>query len=579
MLRQLKLQDRLVAMAAIPILVAAVVAAGLLLFLDGGGTTPYGIFALCGVVVSIAVAAAIGSSIRSSISEMATAAGELADAHRKLVAGEIAATDLPRLAVEGEDDLARLATSINAINTLTAEAGESRRSEVKEGLSNIVVNLARRSQTLLDRQVEYLDRLEGSEEDPDRLSELFKVDHLATRMRRNAESLKVLAEADPGRRRGGPVEVGDVLRVAMGEVENYESIELAEIDDGQVDAGAAMDLAHLVAELMENATQFSPPDTPVSVSGEFDGNDQFVISILDQGMGMPKDKLAEANTVLADPPELGLGMGRSLGFMVVGRLAQRLGATVKLGLNGQSGTEATITVPSSAFKGRTAPTKSAASPRQGAPTPVAAAKTASPALEKLLGLSEEGLESAANDTVGGEAGAAPTDWAANSPFSPDRSDSAGLPSRDAKAAEDADDNKTADDTAEADSSGSKDSSPTEEVEETWTPPEVTADAPPRIVDPPEKLTDAIPTGDDFESGVDSLLNPDADAQSGGLAKRQRGASEVPVGNSRPVAVSNRDPEEIKSMLSRYRDGLKGGKKNKDESDGDSSTSGDESKDK
>jgi hypothetical protein len=106
MLRQLKLQDRLVAMAAIPILVAAVVAAGLLLFLDGGGTTPYGIFALCGVVVSIAAAAVIGSSIRSSISEMATAADELADAHRKLVAGEIAATDLPRLAVDGEDDLA-----------------------------------------------------------------------------------------------------------------------------------------------------------------------------------------------------------------------------------------------------------------------------------------------------------------------------------------------------------------------------------------------------------------------------------------------------------------------------------------
>ena len=574
MLRQLKLQDRLVAMAAIPILVAAVVAAGLLLFLDGGGTTPYGIFALCGVVVSIAAAAVIGSSIRSSISEMATAADELADAHRKLVAGEIAATDLPRLTVDGEDDLARLATSINVINTLTAEAGESRRSEVKEGLSNIVVNLARRSQTLLDRQVEYLDRLEGSEEDPDRLSELFKVDHLATRMRRNAESLKVLAEADPGRRRGGPVEVGDVLRVAMGEVENYESIELAEVGEGQVDAGAAMDLAHLVAELMENATQFSPPDTPVSVSGDFDSNDQFVITIMDQGMGMPKDKLAEANAVLAAPPELGLGMGRSLGFMVVGRLAQRLGASVKLGLNGQSGTVATIAVPSSAFKGRAAPTKSTAAPRQETPTPAAAAKTASPALEKLLGLSEEGLESAANDTVGGEADAAPTDWAANSPFSPDRSDSPDLPSRDAKTAE-----AESDGTAETDAGETEDDAAAV-VEETWTPPEVTADAPPRIVDPPEKLTDAIPTGDDFESGVDSLLNPDADGQSGGLAKRQRGASEVPVGNSRPVAVSNRDPEEIKSMLSRYRDGLKGGKsQNKDESAGDSSSTDDDSKDK
>lgn len=575
MLRQLKLQDRLVAMAAIPILVAAVVAAGLLLFLDGGDTTPYGIFALCGVAVSIIAAAVIGSSIRSSISEMATAAGELADAHRKLGAGEIAASDLPQLTVEGDGDLARLAASINAINAITVEAGESRRSEVKEGLSNIVVNLARRSQTLLDRQVEYLDRLEGSEEDPDRLGELFKVDHLATRMRRNAESLKVLAEADPGRRRGGPVEVGDVLRVAMGEVENYESIELADIDDGQVSAGAAMDLAHLVAELMENATQFSPPDTPVSVSGEFDDSERFVISIKDEGMGMPQDKLAEANAVLADPPELGLGMGRSLGFMVVGRLAQRLDATVTLALNGESGTEATVSVPSTAFQGRNAPTKSTPEPRKESPSPAAATKTASPALEKLLGLSEAGLESAANDSATGE-DAAPTDWAANSPFSPDRSETS-LPSRDAKASDDGESDDS-DDSTERDVADADDSAD-EVVEETWTPPEVTADAPPRIIDPPEKLTDAIPTGDDFESGVDSLLNPDAETQGAGLAKRQRGASEVPVGSSRPVAASNRDPEEIKSMLSRYRDGLKGAKKKQDEPADDSTVSDDNSKDK
>lgn len=634
MLRQLKLQDRLVAMAAIPIVVVAVVAAGLLLFLDGGETTPYGIFALCGVVVSTAFAFAVGRSIQTSISDMAIATSELADAHRQFAAGEITAADLPQLNVDSEDDLARVAGSINAINAITAEAGESRHSEVKEGLSNIVVNLARRSQTLLDRQVEYLDKLEGSEEDPDRLGELFKVDHLATRMRRNAESLKVLAEADPGRRRGGPVEVGDVLRVAMGEVENYENIELTEIDEGQVDAGAAMDLAHLVAELMENATQFSPPQTPVAVSGEFDDKDRFVITIKDQGMGMPKEKLVEANAVLADPPELGLGMGRSLGFMVVGRLAQRMGATVTLALNGQSGTEAVVAVPNSMFKGRTEAPKAKTATRPEAPSPATAATSASPALEKLLGLSEESLDGPLAAVEKDEANEPVADWAANSPFSPDREDTASLPSRDVQDSSDEADEDTASEetTGSAEQEAAEDSGSTEdtaaseesetddpeaegseaerseatesqddestdvvaetdddveaeeaqdeEVEETWTPPEVTADAPPRIIDPPEKLTDAIPTGDAFDSGVDSLLSQDSDDPSEGLAKRQRGASQVPVGQSRPVAASSRDPEEIKSMLSRYRDGLKGGKKQaKNESADSNSGSDDESKDR
>ena len=684
MVRQLKLQDRLVAIAAIPILVVAVVAAGLLLFLEGSGTTPYGIFALCGLVVASGVAFVIGRSIQTTISELTDEVSDLAEAHRKLAAGEISAADLPQLAIDGRDELARLSASINTINAITAEAGESRNSEVKKALSNIVVNLARRSQTLLDRQVEYLDRLEGSEEDPDRLGELFKVDHLATRMRRNAESLKVLAEADPGRRRGGPVEVADVLRVAMGEVENYESIELDEIDEGTVDAGTAMDLAHLVAELMENATQFSPPDTPVSVTGEFDSEDHFLISIRDQGMGMPMEKLAEANAVLANPPELGLTMGRSLGFMVIGRLAERLGATVTLALNGRSGTEAVVSVPTSVFRNRTEPAPTTARSRTESASPAEAAQSASPALEKLLGISDESLESgdANGATIELPDADVDSDWAASSPFAPDDKTSSALPTRggdeeaesdtdeadaetdveieaevetdaevesevesddDADANADADaedetdleaeaeDKVDADAEAEADSSADteleadadsdlEDKSEDEievdadistedddaEVEDdpdaddpvaedstaeesevadavdedpVWTPPEVTPDAPPRIIDPPEKLTDAIPTGEAFDNGVDSLLSSDSSGDAG-LKRRKRGASQVPVGQGRPVAAPSRDPKEIKSMLSRYRDGLKGGKQAKqDESADATEDSTDESKDR
>ncbi len=352
MLRQLKFRDRLAVLAVIPLLVVAVVAAGLLIFADTSTTRPYGLFAVAGLVVAALIAVIVIRSILASVNGLADAAAALAESHRKLASGELSVEDLQPLPKEADDQLGRLAAAVNSINSATVEVSRSQQGAVKAGLSNIVVNLARRSQTLLDRQVEYLDRLESSEEDPDRLSELFKVDHLATRMRRNAESLMVLAEADPGRRRGGPVEIGDVLRVAMGEVEIYQNIELSRVDGGQVSAGTAVDLAHLTAELMENATQFSPPNTPVEVSGTFAGSDSFVVTIADSGIGLTEEKLAETNQLLANPPELGLGMGRSLGFMVIGRLAQRLDATVTLEPNGSSGSRAVVTIPAGLFLGR-----------------------------------------------------------------------------------------------------------------------------------------------------------------------------------------------------------------------------------
>ncbi|MGB5758720.1 MAG: ATP-binding protein, partial [Acidimicrobiales bacterium] len=353
MFRQLKLRDRLVIMAAAPLLVLVAVAIGLLIVLGTGDARPYGLVALAGVAITGSAGLAVGRSVLDTLSELTDSATALATAHRRLAEGEITVDDLRPIPERGDDHFGRLAGAINALNAATIEVSESQQSAVKAGLSNIVVNLARRSQTLLDRQVEYLDRLEGSEEDPDRLGELFKVDHLATRMRRNAESLLVLAEADPGRRRGGPVEIADVLRVAMGEVEAYQYIELADVDGGPITATAAVDLAHLTAELMENATQFSPPSTPVQVTGKFDGRGAYVITIADMGIGMSDDKLAAGNELLANPPELGLGMGRSLGFMVIGRLAQRLNATVFLQPNGEVGAKAVVTVPDALFVGGT----------------------------------------------------------------------------------------------------------------------------------------------------------------------------------------------------------------------------------
>ena len=138
---------------------------------------------------------------------------------------------------------------------------------LRKGIGDIFINLARRNQTLLDRQIEFIDQLEANEEDPDQLDNLFKLDHLATRMRRNAESLLVLAGAEPPRRRGRPVALADVVRVAIGEVEDFARIQLLALDDATVGGNVAVDLAHLLSELMENATHFSPPDTMVEIVG------------------------------------------------------------------------------------------------------------------------------------------------------------------------------------------------------------------------------------------------------------------------------------------------------------------------
>jgi len=376
----------------------------------------------------------------------------------------------------------------------------------------------------------------------------------------------------------------------MGEVENYQRIELGKVADGEVSAGVAVDLAHLVAELMENAAQFSPPNTPVDVTGRMrKGPDRYEVSIADGGMGLG-DKLDGANELLANPPELGLGMGRSLGFMVIGRLAQRLGATVTLEAKQGGGTTAVVSIPTSLFlssgrggaRGRGKASRRRARKSGAAPAPAeepkAAPKSAtedvepepepttastehetestqqpaaaSTTLEKLLGLNASVLDRA-NDVD-----AAPDDWASTSPFGEDEAGEVEL------------EPEPVDEDGTAGGDG-----------ETWTPPKVTTA-------PPGKLAEAVPTGEAFEDGVASLLDEPEDgdapsrglrddqATSAGLQKRQRGASKVPIGEGRPVAASTRNPDEVRSMLSRYREGLMGGKQDAREDAGGDAASAD-----
>ncbi len=246
--------------------------------------------------------------------------------------------------IRSKDEIGQLADAFNSIQHVTVEVAEEQGALLRKGIGDIFINLARRNQTLLDRQIEFIDQLEANEEDPDQLDNLFKLDHLATRMRRNAESLLVLAGAEPPRRRGRPVALADVVRVAIGEVEDFARISLLALDDVTVGGNVAVDLAHLLSELMENATHFSPPDTTVEIVGHR-SDEGYTLSVSDQGIGMSADQLAEANAQLARPPLVGLALSRSLGFIVIGRLASRFGVSVKLTSSSSGGVTALVTLP------------------------------------------------------------------------------------------------------------------------------------------------------------------------------------------------------------------------------------------
>jgi signal transduction histidine kinase len=252
---------------------------------------------------------------------------------------------LQPIRVESKDEIGLLAKSFNDVQRVAGEVAAEQAQLLRKGIGEMFVNLARRNQALLDRQIDFIDELERGEEDPDQLENLYRLDHLATRMRRNAESLLVLAGAEPPRRRGRPAPLANVVRAAVAEVEDFARIDLLSFDEILVASNVAADLAHLLSELMENATNFSPPETRVEVVGHRTKADGYVISVTDHGIGMSNDQIAEANESLAKPPLVGLALSRSLGFIVVGRLASRHGVTVRMMSSPSGGVTAVVSIP------------------------------------------------------------------------------------------------------------------------------------------------------------------------------------------------------------------------------------------
>jgi signal transduction histidine kinase len=230
---------------------------------------------------------------------------------------------------------------------ITADAEIGRRRFTSE----MLVNLARRNQSMLYRQLDIINQLEEKERDPDALSQLFTLDHLATRVRRNAESLLVLAGEQPPRTWSAPVPLRDVVRAAIAETEDLDRVVFAIDDRISVSGASVADLTHLVAELTENAVRFSPPDTAVTIRARPDRRDEggYLLTIEDWGVGMPPADLIAANELLASPREVDLAVAQRLGFHVVARLAARHGISVSLGNTPGSGVTAVVALPAALF--------------------------------------------------------------------------------------------------------------------------------------------------------------------------------------------------------------------------------------
>ncbi|MDA0567549.1 nitrate- and nitrite sensing domain-containing protein [Streptomonospora sp. S1-112] len=253
--------------------------------------------------------------------------------------------ELPRLSY-GDDEIGQVADAFTTAQR-TAVGAAVKEAEIRKGANRVFLGIAYRNQTLVQRQLSILDEIESDEEDPRALRRLFRLDHLATRARRYADNLIILSGAGSARRWRDPMPVADVLRAAITETEDYERVRLTSAPRARLRGAAVADVVHLVAELVENATQFSPKTCSVDVNcGRVSGG--VAVDVEDRGLGMTEDAYAEANRILADPPEfdvMALPEEPRLGLFVVARLAARHGVVVRLRPSPYGGTCATAVVP------------------------------------------------------------------------------------------------------------------------------------------------------------------------------------------------------------------------------------------
>ncbi|MEU6659783.1 nitrate- and nitrite sensing domain-containing protein [Streptomyces sp. NPDC046821] len=311
-----------------------------------------GSIVLVALLAAFVLAGLMAQQMSRSMRRLRTAAFDVAEQRLPMLVDQLSRTDPGRvdtrvtpIPITSTDEIGEVARAFDQVHREAVRLA-SEQALLRGNINAIFTNLSRRNQSLIEGQLTLITDLENNEAEPDQLENLFKLDHLATRMRRNGENLLVLAGEEPGRRWDQPVPLVDVLRAASSEVEQYERIELSGVPDAEIHGRAVTDLVHLLAELLENATTFSSPQTKVRVTATRLPDGRVMIEIHDKGIGLTAEDFADINHKLANPPTVDAAISQRMGLFVVGRLSDRHGIRVQLRPSGeQAGTTSLVMLP------------------------------------------------------------------------------------------------------------------------------------------------------------------------------------------------------------------------------------------
>ncbi|MGK5631467.1 nitrate- and nitrite sensing domain-containing protein, partial [Streptomyces sp. URMC 123] len=304
------------------------------------------------LLAAFVIAAMMARSMSHSMRRLRNAAFEVAEQRLPALVDQLSRTDPGRvdtrialIPITTKDEIGEVARAFDQVHREAVRLA-AEQALLRGNVNAIFTNLSRRNQGLIERQLELITDLENNEADPDQLENLFRMDHLATRMRRNGENLLILAGEEPGRRWNQPVPLVDVIRAATSEVESYERIEISGVPESDIHGQAVTDLVHLLSELLENATTFSSPQTKVRVTATRLPDGRIMVEIHDKGIGLTAEDFADINHKLANPPTVDVAISQRMGLFVVGRLADRHGIRVQLRPSGeQAGTTSLVMLP------------------------------------------------------------------------------------------------------------------------------------------------------------------------------------------------------------------------------------------
>ncbi|TGB13192.1 nitrate- and nitrite sensing domain-containing protein [Streptomyces sp. MZ04] len=313
---------------------------------------------ITGAIVVVALLAAfilaglMARQMSNAMRRLRTAAFGIAEQRLPMLVDQLSRTDPGRvdtrvqpIPINTTDEIGEVARAFDQVHREAVRLA-AEQALLRGNINAIFTNLSRRNQSLIEGQLTLITDLENNEADPDQLESLFRLDHLATRMRRNGENLLVLSGEEPGRRWDQPVPLVDVLRAASSEVEQYERIELSGVPEAEIHGLAVTDLVHLLAELLENATTFSSPQTKVRVTATRLPDGRVMVEIHDKGIGLTAEDFADINHKLANPPTVDAAISQRMGLFVVGRLSDRHGIRVQLRPSGeQAGTTSLVMLP------------------------------------------------------------------------------------------------------------------------------------------------------------------------------------------------------------------------------------------